>query len=61
MLFVTQILLIPVVVHWKVDENTHEDSPRLIMKVVLTMLGILLLHKCLQMMKDFVVRHPIRC
>jgi hypothetical protein len=58
---VTQILLIPLVIHWKVDENTHEDSPRMIMKMVLTILGILVLFKSLQFFKDVVFRQPIRC
>lgn len=55
-----QILLIPILIHWKVDENTQEDSPRTIIKIVSTVLGVLIFFKSLQLFKGVILRHPIR-
>lgn len=57
---ITQIILIPMLIHWKVDESTHHESPRTLIKIVLTILGILLLFKGLQFLKPLMLRHPIK-
>jgi len=43
-----------------VDESIHEDNPRTIIKVVLTVVGILILFKGLQFLKPLMLRTPVR-
>lgn len=53
-------LSIPFLVSWQVNENTNEESPKLFMKIGISLLTILLLLKGCQIMKSGVLRSPIR-
>lgn len=54
------ILVIPMLIHWKVDETTHHESPRTFIKIMLTIIGILLLFAGLRFLKPIFLRHPVR-
>ena len=51
---------IPFLVHWQVEQNTTEEHPQGILKIGLSLLGVLLLMKGCQMMKGTVLRSPLR-
>lgn len=53
------MILIPVLVHYKVDENTEEESPRTLIKLSVTLFAFLITVKGAQFLKSTILRKPI--